>query len=571
MAQKLATKKSKAQLLSRLSKSKAATKESMVLPVFNSNLLYFLGLGVVLILIVFIRINFLEIPFERDEGFYAYSGKSILEGAKSFIDIGSQRLDGIYYVYAFLVAVFGYSVKALHIAFLFINLGTAILLFFLTRKLLNNLAALAAAAFFALLSMIPAVSGFTIQSEHIVAFFISAAFLTLVYFFENKKIWLLVVSGILFSLAFQVKQTSFFYGVLAGLLITYKGFIDDKRAYFKILRLITIFSLSVLLPLAADLGMVYHNGAWSDFKLWFFDIRNQYMVENSFSQGLGSLRRIFHSIYKDYQILWIISFLGTAIVFFTTLELWKKITIACLMVFGFLTVIPGYHFYGHYFLQWIPAVSLCGGAFIFSIFDIAKTKFNFSNLVLPLIIILLAVGLNIEKLKSYYFSPNYTQVLRDVYGLNPFPESKVIADKLNSIMKSKDRLAVFGSEPQMYVYTNKISSSRFSCSGILLEFPHSQNNAWQKEFISNVEKAAPKYLVFFLHRISWMADPKVENLIFPWFDKFIAKSYKVIGFADMYNNITNYVWEPNIDLVKNPPKSKFIIYIFERKEEIRKE
>jgi hypothetical protein len=28
---------------------------------------------------------------------------------------------------------------------------------------------------------------------------------------------------------------------------------------------------------------------------------------------------------------------------------------------------------------------------------------------------------------------------------------------------------------------------------------------------------------------------------------------------------TNYVWEPNIDMVNNPPKAQYRIYIFERK------
>jgi hypothetical protein len=99
----------------------------------------------------------------------------------------------------------------------------------------------------------------------------------------------------------------------------------------------------------------------------------------------------------------------------------------------------------------------------------------------------------------------------------------------------------------------------------LLEFPVKQSNDWQKEFISDVEKANPRFLVFFAHPISWMANPKTENLIFPWFDKFSSEKYKLIGYADMYDNNTSYVWEPNPDLINKPAKSKYKIYIFERK------
>ena len=151
-------------------------------------LYYYIGLGIVLLLIYLIRKNYLGIPFERDEGAYAYAGRGILDGAIPFKDIGTQRLDGVLYAYAVIVGIFGYTVQALHAAFLIINLASASMLFFLGRKLGSNLAGLAAAIIFALLSMTATLSGFTIQSEHLVAFFSIAAFLALFHYFEKKKI-----------------------------------------------------------------------------------------------------------------------------------------------------------------------------------------------------------------------------------------------------------------------------------------------------------------------------------------------------------------------------------------------
>lgn len=543
------------------SEKKGVVKENM--------LFYFLGLGIVLLLIFIIRKNFLTIPFERDEGSYAYAGRIILDGAITYKDIGSQRLDGVFYAYALIVGIFGYSVKALHVAFLLINMCSAVMLFFLTRKLSNNLAAFAASLFFAVLSMTATASGFTIQSEHIVAFFIIGAFLSLIYYFNSNKFWQLVLAGVLFSFAFQIKQTSFFYGFLAGALLIYKGIFVDKTKFTKILIVATVFCASVLVPIGLDLLLIYKNGAWADFKLWFFDIRNQYTSLISFDKGLEYLNYSFASIYRDYKFFWIISFIGTITVFFTSLSLWKKILIAGLNVAGFLTVVPGYHYYGHYFLQWIPAVSLVAAIFIYSVQNILKNKLKYGTTLIPLVIIILPVVSNLTSLKNYYFKPNYTKVLRAVYGNNPFPESMVIADKLNTLMKPEDKLAVFGTEIQMYVYTNKKAPTRFAGSGALLEFPVAQSKDWQNEFISDVEKADPKYLVFYSHPISWMANSKSENLIFPWFDKFTAARYKLIGFADMLENTTNYVWEPDIDMRNNPPQSKYKIFIFERKIDVK--
>jgi Dolichyl-phosphate-mannose-protein mannosyltransferase len=533
----------------------------------ENEILYYIGLGIVLLLIYMIRKNYLNIPFERDEGSYAYSGKIILDGAIPFIDIGSQRLDGVFYAYSVLVWLFGYSVKNLHMAFLVMNMASATMLFFLTRKLSNNMGGLAAAAFFALLSMIPSVSGFTIQSEHIVAFLIIAAFLALFHFFETNKILLLIVSGILFSFAFQVKQTSFFYGIIGGALLLFKGFFEDKSSIKTNIVNAVLFGTAVVVPILFDLLMIYKNGAWNDFNLWFFDIRKQYTSLISFDQGLEYLKGNMIGIYRDYKPFWIFSFIATIGIFFTSISLWKKIAVATLNIAGFLTVVPGYHYYGHYFLQWIPAVSIAAAMFVFSIQDL-MIRFKLNSviaIVVPLVLIIIPVYLNLKELNRYYFKPNLTQVLRAVYGFNPFPESKVIADKLNSVMKEEDKIAVFGTEIQMYVYTNKKSPSRFAGSGALLEFPVKQSNDWQREFIADVEKAKPRFLIFFNHPISWMANPKTENLIFPWFDKFTAANYKIYGFADMLEGSTNYVWEPNIDMVNNPPKAQYRIYIFERK------
>ena len=44
-------------------------------------LYYLLGLVSVLLLIIIIRSNYVNIPFERDEGSYSYAGRIILNGA----------------------------------------------------------------------------------------------------------------------------------------------------------------------------------------------------------------------------------------------------------------------------------------------------------------------------------------------------------------------------------------------------------------------------------------------------------------------------------------------------------
>ena len=533
----------------------------------GAELYYLLGLVCVILIIIVIRSNYVNIPFERDEGSYAYSGKIILEGAVPFKDIGSQRLPGVFYCYAFIISIFGYTLKSLHIAFIVINILSSIIIYFTTRKLFNTIAAIGASLFWAFLSMNMAISGFTIQSEHLVAFFALCGIYSLLKYFDKYSYYWIILSGLSFCLAFEVKQTSFFLGFFAGLILVGRQFFIRNRNYKQIIISTLLFAACIIVPVIVDLLIVFKRGGYEDFNYWFFDIRKEYSSVITFDQGLEYLGMNFNAMYQNYKFIWILSFLGSISIFFTNAKWWLKFFVIGFYTFGFLTVMPGNHYYGHYFLQWVPTVCISASAFIYFVNEtlINKLKIKKSSTYIILTILVIFSFSHLSALKKYYFNKNNTQILRQVYGLNPFPESKIIADKLNTLMKPEDKLAVFGTEIQMYFYTNKKSPSRFAGSGALLEFPVKKSEEWQNEFITDVEKANPKYLVFFSHPISWMANPNVKNLIFPWFDKFSAEKYNLIGFADMYDNNTNYVWAPDLDLANNPPKSQYKIFIFERK------
>ena len=202
---------------------------------------YLIGLGIIICLIAYIRSNFLNVPFERDEGSYAYCGKIILDVAVPFKDIGSQRLPGVFYSYALMVAIFGYTLKSLHIGFIVINIISAIIIFLIGRRLFNNAAAIACALCWALLSMNMGISGFTVQSEHLVAFFALLGIYLLIIYFDKKSYFLIALSGLFFSFAFEVKQTSFFLGLFAGILLVGKQFFEKDRDYKRIILSVLFF------------------------------------------------------------------------------------------------------------------------------------------------------------------------------------------------------------------------------------------------------------------------------------------------------------------------------------------
>lgn len=80
----------------------------------------------------------MDVPLERDEGEYAYAGQLILQGVPPYRLAYNMKLPGTYAAYAGIMAVFGQTVRGIHLGLLLVNLAAAALLFLLGRRLFHD-------------------------------------------------------------------------------------------------------------------------------------------------------------------------------------------------------------------------------------------------------------------------------------------------------------------------------------------------------------------------------------------------------------------------------------------------
>ena len=187
----------------------------------------------------------------------------------------------------------------------------------------------------------------------------------------------------------------------------------------------------------------------------------------------------------------------------------------------------------------------------------------------PLAIFVLLFIVSLNKMSSYYFSPDHHNVLRNAYGMNPFPESLIIGDFLNQRAQPGDQVALFGAEPQLYVYTKMDPPTKHAYFTYLVKDTTTTNSkAWQQEFINDMERERPRFVVFFNHRISQLVHPNSDKTIFNWFNQYINRGYKRIGNVDMLGpapNQTNYVFDDKPEILNNyRGQGQFFVDIFER-------
>jgi hypothetical protein len=532
---------------------------------FEDKLCLFL-LALVIILVFVIRSNFSMIPFERDEGIYGYYGKLLLNGKIPYKDFYEQKFPGIFYFYAFMVGLFGETVNGLHAGFMYLNIVTVILIYFTARNLFTPIAGLISATTFAIVSITPFLSGFTVQSEHGVAFLIAVGLFFYSLFDKRQKWYYNFLMGVSFGCAIMVKTNGLFLILWGGLILIADFFFDGKRSFKELLGRIGIYSAGVLLFIVILFAIIFLKGSFKDMIYWTYYIPKHYIGKVTFEQGMQLFKYTRKSIIDNYEFFWIHSFLAVIVCLVPTISYKLKFLGLSLLFFSFMTIVPGLYFYGHYWIQALPGLAVAGGLTYYCIITIIEKGFkvNFKPLkYIYLTIFALFVFAHVDANKSYYFTPDYYAIMRGVYGDNPFPETMEIGNYINEHSRPEDGVVTIGSEPELYFYTQKLCPSRHAYfSAVVDNVPESKE--WQKEFISDVEKAKPRYFVFYNVSISLLVQQDADQHVFTWMKQYIDSNYKLIGIADMRTDEpTVYKW--NQDAQGYKPISKENVYVFEWK------
>ncbi|MFH2141956.1 MAG: hypothetical protein ABIJ97_06010, partial [Bacteroidota bacterium] len=354
-----------------------------------------------------------------------------------------------------------------------------------------------------------------------------------------------------------------------GLTILLYYFFNKPVNWKSLIKNALFYSAGVGIAYGVIILIIYRYDAIDEMWYWTIDFAKNYVSEFPWSEGVKQLKFNWGNITDNYSTFWALATIGLFLVLFTKKTIFFKVTVWIIAIFSCLTIFPGLRFYGHYWIQLTPVLAILTGIAFYAVFDLLKRKYNpnYLNILLLLVFIIISIG-HLKSQKKYYFEPEKTQLLREVYGMNPFPESKVVADFIKERTEKDDLIAVLGSEPQIYFYTNRRCASKHHYITFLMGdtvlFP--MNKTYQSEFINDIETKKPKYLIYFRHYISWLRHPSADTSIDNWFNDFSNKNYNLVGVADMLNERkTNYVWYDEV--FKYQPKGEYIIGVFEIKNE----
>jgi 4-amino-4-deoxy-L-arabinose transferase-like glycosyltransferase len=493
-----------------------------------------LMVGVFLAVVVFVRLRLLGLPLERDEGEYAYMAQQLLQGILPYTESQSMKFPGIFFAYAGVLAIFGESPVAIHLSLLFVNLATAYLLFLLGRNLLGQSVGIIAGISFSVLTLSSSLQGVWANSEHFVL--LPAVGGILLLRMSQDKPARFFLSGFLLGCALLIKQHAVFF-CLFGAIYLGSRLVAKHQPINKPLLTIGLFVAGGLSPVILTAILYAATGNFYDF--WFCTIQyaSEYASMTLQGEGFENFKYNFAPILEsNFPILWL-SLIGLASV------AWKK-SAEYLFLFGFfvcsfLAVTPGLYFRPHYFLLWMPALSLLAGIGLESLI----CRLSSLKTAMSIGILTLALGLPVLIQKNFFFTMPVFKATQLVYGFNPFSASLEVAKYIHDHSQKDDRVAVLGSEPEIFFYSQRKSATRYIYMYPLME-KHIYARQMQTEMIKEIEETSPEFIVMVKISGSWVTTrPDFPPTLKNWAQNYLNREYELSGVVDILSQEeTVYKW-----------------------------
>ncbi len=479
-----------------------------------------------------IRVRLLNLPLERDEGEYAYAGQLILQGIPPYELAYNMKLPGTYCAYAAGMAVFGQTVAGVHLTLLAAGSLTIMFVFLLARRAGGDLAGAVAAASYGVMSVSPAVAGLEAHATHFVVLFAVPATWLLLKAGPAGGRGRVFCSGLLFGLAFLMKQQGICFGLFGLTFLAYTAW--QKRILFSkpFAGRLLMFGTGLILPFVLTCLILAWTGVFGRFWFWTVSYARHY-------EGLLTLREgLYEHLIPHLQTTrdlsggwWILALAGLPAAGCARPLRPAMLFAVAFWLFSFLGTAAGLYFRGHYFILLLPAFALLLGLAVAALREISPSAF-WPDAVksLPVIVFGSILSWVIYYQAQVFFQWPAVQVCRQLYRENPFVEAVAAAGLVREHSAADARVAVIGSEPEIYFYAR-----RHSATGYLYTYPLMETQpyalAMQHEMAREIESARPEYLIQVPYQLSWLQQPGSSPYLAGWFEEYSAKYYTKMGLA----------------------------------------
>jgi 4-amino-4-deoxy-L-arabinose transferase-like glycosyltransferase len=525
---------------------------------------HLVSLVMVLIITTYFRLNLLDIPLERDEGGHAYIAKMMMGGQNLYTDLIDSKLPGIYILNAFFITLFGYSATGIHFGLMVFNISTIIFIYYFLSSIFNKNIGLMTACIYAIQSLNPLMMGFAAHATQLLMLPVVLGLWLQYNALQKQKSAFLFLSGLLLGIGFLVKQQAIGFILFSIIYAVFEGW-KSKKSFKQTFMNAFIMGMGILLPYLLCITYMYNQGRLGAFWFWTIEYPALERTTKNWSNSVSLLTTNVQYFTNGSQIFWILGSVGLFSLMFSEWSLQKKVYVASLLPLSFVGVAVGYNFYPHYFIMFLLPVSLLNALLIEQAMSFFRKKNNKFLLALPMFLLVIICCQPINKFTKYFFNPDTTFLSHILYGGNPFVEAEMVGKELAKRSKPNDKIAIFGSEPELLVAANRVSAtSRLFFYSLVSNDQYAASE--REKTIKEIEQAKPRFIINMTSPFSWMNISQNSQMAIE-FQNLSETNYKLIGVVlnDGKNNSLSF-WDAEAQMnISLGEKSDNALLVYERK------
>jgi len=399
---------------------------------------------------------------DEDEAFYAAAGRLVNHGGKLYQDAAELKPPLLMYFYAGGFSIFGADLRFLHGATAIWVLATAAGIGGIARQLNGKSeAAYLSALLYVLFTPTFVPQALSTNGEILLNLPLVIGAFVFLKSEPRQRHALLFLSGVGCGLAFLFKyQGGIFLAVILFYLLVTKSWLakkwPDKIAGLQSLLVIGGFA-SVLLSLYT---IFRYHGNWEDFYFWGWKFNFIFMED--FTRQYFFQRLLAHAprFFLICLVLWIFTFAAIRKTIRAPRDIPPGYHLVILWLLGSaLAVCVGGKFFGHYFIQLLPPLTVIAGVAIVDWWPAHDSTSNakwkrravLAGIIIPPII---------------YLGVNWREEQKRMNGENRYFQT--IAAEVRKLSAPADKIFIWGRMPELYHFSQRLPASRFITSNFVV-------------------------------------------------------------------------------------------------------
>lgn len=492
-----------------------------------------------------LRYPIADIPLERDEGEYGYIAQRWMLGEVPYRDSFDQKPPGSFAAYAVIIKLFGETPAAIHWGTLIYSLGTLTCIAIAGQQIGGHITGGVAAVLAAFMTSDRLVLGNAANAETFMILPLTAALTATLAAADRGSARWAFAAGVFGALACLCKQIAAPNVLLHAFVLVVYG-----RLRLKLLAANVAGGVVAVAPVVAYF-------AWAGALGEFYDCVLGHNFRYASRVPLHEYHLYFWETFEPMLYQWAPIFaLALVGLILTYRKPWRFLTLLWLLA-ALAGISAGGYFRSHYYFQMIPPLAVLAGR------GVAGATWWLPGDIRAVVaavacVVALVTGVAMSWEHYFDYDEHPYRKVRDIYGLNPFPETQAAADWLASRTAADEPVYVHGSEPQILFHARRPSASRYIFAYPLMT-PFADTLVRQEEVIGELERRRPRYVVVATTDMSFIReyDKGTPRRLDDWLNDRLARDYRVAATIEPYSLALDETPNPSPERLK---QSSLIFY-----------